>query len=84
MKKIFLSVALLATIGCSKVTTGHECPYKMCPYKGMPEYSVLSEDFLFKCECEEGSDCYYLDIIHFKNPNWTYDQCEDYLFKPNK
>ena len=29
---------------------------------------------------EPDTDGYYTELTHFINPNWTYEQCEDYVF----
>lgn len=62
-----------------KVVNRHECKFKLCPYKGLLNFKPGL------CSCEEGSDCYYLDKIHFENPGLSYDECDSILFniKPN-
>lgn len=60
----------------SALTHTHQCNYKLCPFKG-------ETTFTHGCgNCDEGSDCWCLDSIHFANPSWNYDQCDSSLFSP--
>ena len=34
----------------------------------------------FSSEFEEGSDGYYFELTHWNHPEWTYEECEDYVF----
>lgn len=68
-----------ATLQAVKLNTPilpHKCAYKHCPYKGL---TVFSADI---CECEVGSDCYYLDSLHFVYPDNDYDTNDSLLFSP--
>lgn len=58
--------------------SGHECNYKLCPFKGQETFDGSA------CGCPIGSDCWCLDQIHFKYPTWDYDQCEAFLFTKQK
>lgn len=49
----------------------HVCPFATCPYTGSTTFSS---------DCEEGSDCYYLDLLHWQHPTFTYDQLDSLLF----
>jgi hypothetical protein len=52
----------------------HVCAYSLCPFKDKTEFKEGCGN------CENGSDCYFLDKIHFEHPTWDYDKCESYLF----
>lgn len=49
----------------------HNCMWTDCDQRGRTE---------FYTECEEGSDGYYFDLTHWRNPEWTYEECENYVF----
>jgi len=51
----------------------HICPYKNCTMKDQIVFHGCSV-------CEEGTDCYALDAVHWDYPTLTYDECEEILF----
>lgn len=76
---IFLLIALLSSCQKDYTYTEHSCRWSLCPYKGVtPEH--YSEAVSEYSGCNEGSDCYYIDILHLEYPNEDYDQLEDRLF----
>lgn len=52
----------------------HQCSYPLCPFKGDIQFTALHSD------CEEGTDCYYLDSLHFAYPDKDYDYIDSLLF----
>lgn len=80
MKKSIYSALILIVlcIGCKKESdnNGHVCRWGLCPYKG-----ISIEQYKVKAEEIEGSDGYYLDLLHLQHPSYEYDQLEDMLFK---
>lgn len=58
---------------------GHECPFEHCPYKGVPE-ADWKEAVNEYSECEEGTDCYIVDILHLQYPKCDYDVLEVMIF----
>jgi hypothetical protein len=59
-------------------TTPHTCSYSLCPFK--------NQAFFFAgCgNCDEGSDCYILDSLHFAMPDKDYDELDSLLFSTTK
>lgn len=55
--------------------TRHLCPFKHCPMREQLRFHGCGA-------CEEGSDCYMLDMVHWEHPTWTYDECEEWMEKP--
>lgn len=71
-----LILVVITLASCSKVNTGHACRWKTCPFKG---------DVVFTSGCgycEQGTDCWILDSLHFVSPSLEYDQLEYKLFSP--
>lgn len=61
---------------------GHICKWENCPYLGIPP--GLFEQAVKKYSgCEEGSDCYYIDVLHLEFPAEDYDQLQTRLFTAN-
>lgn len=72
MKKLLF--ILLVICSCNKQNP-HTCPFNGCPFK---------EEITFThgCGyCDQGSDCWALDSLHFEFPFASYDDLEDKLFK---
>jgi hypothetical protein len=63
--------------------TGHTCKWKLCPYEGIfpAQYKQAVIDY---SECEEGSDCFCIDMLHLQYPAAEYDQLDSMLFTPIK
>jgi len=72
MKSLVL-ISIIALASCQKASTGHDCPFSKCPFKGQ-------STFINTDGCEDGSDCNLIDRIHFDYPNESYDFCENRLF----
>lgn len=68
-------LAIVIAVLALMLPNPHTCEFSKCPFKGQMKFEN-------GCGyCEEGSDCWLLDKIHFAHPSWSYDQCDDYLFK---
>lgn len=57
----------------------HYCDWEDCPHQGenMDQHNFISK---WKGGYDELTDGWCVEITHFMNPNWTYEQCEDYVF----
>jgi hypothetical protein len=55
------------------IAKGHECRMEDCDMTG---------SIYFRSEYEEGSDGYLFDLTHWAHPEWSYEQCEEYVMKP--
>lgn len=74
MKKLII---ILLLVGCSKneKELPHSCRWALCPYKGItiqeyPKYAIA----------DEGTDGYYLDLLHMQFPQDEYEELESKLF----
>lgn len=85
----FIAIMILALsfcfVSCSKakpeVSGGHLCPYTHCPYKGLKSFEgVINTGETVVDEQQEGSDTYYLDMLHWEYPYASYDELEETLF----
>ena len=64
---------------------GHSCKWELCPYKGVKcAPGEWNEAVYSYTECEKGTDCYYIDMLHLQFPNDEYDQLEERLSKITK
>lgn len=68
-----LVISVLSSMCFDNTPKMHTCEYSKCPFIGQTK-------FVGHLDCVEGSDCYYLDKIHFDHPSLTYDECENMLF----
>lgn len=50
---------------------GHQCAMEDCDKIGNKS---------FTSDYEEGTDGYLFDLTHYKNPYWSYEQCEEFVF----
>ena len=55
----------------------HQCNWDYCPHEGK---LMISSNFISYWGYEEDTDGYLCEYTHFINPNWTYEECEDYVF----
>ena len=58
----------------------HFCNWEDCTHNF--EYKSIS-NFESAYNAEEYSDLYLIELTHFLNPSWTYEECEDYVFSQN-
>ena len=58
----------------------HFCNWEDCTHNF--EYKSFN-NFESAYNAEEYSDLYLIELTHFLNPSWTYEECEDYVFNQN-
>jgi len=76
--KLYIFLIVLLT-SCTKTNLGHECRWKLCPYKGITK--DMWDQKVYDYVGERGTDAYLIDILHLKYPKDEYDELEDKLFK---
>jgi hypothetical protein len=54
---------------------GHNCLYKDCPFTGQFTFKGGADG------CSPQTICWALDSVHFRHPEWTYDECDSALIK---
>lgn len=59
---------------------GHECKWKLCPYKGIKEVDHKAAVLSYVGNDSEGTDGYCIDMLHLDNPTLEYDQLDSLLF----
>lgn len=52
----------------------HICPFIHCPMRDQIAFHGCGE-------CEDDSECRLLDMAHWDNPTYTYDQCDSVVTK---
>ena len=55
----------------------HFCNWEDCTHNF--EYKSFY-NFESAYNAEEYSDLYLIELTHFLNPSWEYEECEDYVF----
>ena len=71
MKKVFLIISVYI------FSLFHICNWEDCTHNF--EYKT-ENNFKSAYNAEEYSDLYLIELTHFLNPSWTYEECEDYVF----
>ena len=55
----------------------HKCNWVDCSHFG----EIMDQhNFISRWGYEPDTDGYYTELTHFMNPDWTYEQCEEYVF----
>lgn len=56
----------------------HYCNWEDCPHVGkiMDQHTFNS---IWAGGYVEGTDGFYVELTHFMQPTWSYEQCEDYV-----
>ena len=55
----------------------HICNWEDCTHN----FELRLEDnFVSAYGFEDNSDLYLIELTHFLNPSWKYEECEDYIF----
>ena len=55
----------------------HICNWEDCTHN----FELRLEDnFVSAYGFEDNSDLYLIELTHFLNPSWKYEECEDYVF----
>lgn len=79
--RLLIAFIIICFASCTKYNTGHECPFKLCPYKGYRTFPGVINTGENKVDAEqEGSDTWAIDRLHFEYPNASYDELESILF----
>lgn len=92
---VTLLIALLTLTSCNRVSDEeiefvetsntlkakpdlHYCTWEDCPHQGenMNQHEFVSK---WMGGYPEMSDGWCVEMTHFMNPTWTYEQCEDYV-----
>ena len=55
----------------------HKCNWEDCDHQGEIKNQYA---FISKWGYEEMTDRYLVELTHFLNPSWEYEECEDYIF----
>ena len=82
MKKLLillLATAILFAADWFSVKT-HFCPRPACPYKGVVVDSA-KEAIIEHTGCDEGTDCYIVEALHFEMPNATPAELEKAMWE---
>ena len=55
----------------------HICNWEDCTHN----FELRLEDnFVSAYGFKDNSDLYLIELTHFLNPSWKYEECEDYIF----
>lgn len=56
----------------------HYCDWIDCPHQGeyMDQHKFISK---WDGGYEKLTDSWSIELVHFMNPEWTYEQCEEYV-----
>ena len=73
---ILLLVIFLVVYMCSN-TNIHKCNWEDCNYQNK---SVTVNNFKSTWGYEEHTDGFYVELTHIAQPDWSYEQCEEYVF----
>ena len=71
MKEIFF-IILVYTLSLFHICNWEDCTHNF-------EYKS-ENNFKSAYNAEEYSDLYLIELTHFLNPSWEYEECEDYIF----
>ena len=55
----------------------HICNWEDCTHNFELK---LEDNFVSAYGFEDNSDLYLIELTHFLNPSWKYEECEDYIF----
>ena len=87
MKKLIFLALLSVSLCFADSSCRHICPDAThetcdgeCECDGLGCHETQSNS-TFHTDAEEGSDAYYIDLNHFRHPEWTYEQCERAVFE---
>lgn len=70
MKELLLFIILILSFF-------HICIWEDCTHNF--EYKSES-NFVSAYGFKQNSDLYLIELTHFLNPSWEYEECEDYIF----
>ena len=73
---VILLLIFLVVFMCSN-TNIHKCNWEDCNYQNK---SVTVNNFKSTWGYEEHTDGFYVELTHIAQPDWSYEQCEEYVF----
>lgn len=85
-----IAIILIALVAClvackradNPKSDTHYCRWEKCPYWGLKSFSGVIHTGEVCVDYEaEGTDLYYLDLLHFEYPRASYDELETMLHK---
>lgn len=83
---MYILVIILSVITCCSIYLhnetyhpAHNCGDTQCVYNGITEMEW--KEAVIKQVGEEGTDSFFMDILHLEYPHKTADEREDMLFK---
>jgi len=77
---IFLCLTAIALILFCFTEDKHTCKWKHCPYKGITPDKWKQSVINYVGIENEGTDSYYIDMLHLEFPELEYDELENKLF----
>jgi len=81
---IFLCITAIALILFCFTEDTHTCKWKHCPYKGITPDKWKQSVINYVGIENEGTDGYYIDMLHLEFPGDEYDELENKLLTHNK
>ena len=77
---IFLCLTAIALILFCFTEDTHTCKWQSCPYKGITPDQWKQSVINYVGIENEGTDSYYIDMLHLEFPELEYEQLEEKLF----
>jgi len=77
---IFLCLTAIALILFCFTEDTHTCKWQSCPYKGITKDQWKQSVINYVGIENEGTDSYYIDMLHLEFPGDEYDELENKLF----
>ena len=81
---IFICITAIALILFCFTEDKHECKWHSCPYKGITPDQWKQSVINYIGNENEGTDAYYIDMLHLEFPELEYDELETKLFQTKK
>jgi len=81
---IFLCLTAIALILFCFTEDTHTCKWQSCPYKGITKDKWKQSVINYVGDESEGTDGYYIDMLHLEFPELEYDELEEKLFLNTK
>ena len=81
---IFLCLTAIALILFCLTEDKHNCKWKHCPYKGITKDKWKQSVINYVGDESEGTDGYYIDMLHLEFPQDEYEELENKLFTHTK
>lgn len=81
---MFLCITAIALVLFCFTEDKHQCKWKLCPYKGITPDQWKQSVINYIGNENEGTDAYYIDMLHLEFPELEYDELETKLFQTKK